>query len=121
MRSLSQAAEMLYISAVIVAEIRLDIARVAEPGRRIERNDWFKLSARPVFERGVRPVSEGNMLHWRLPTEEGRRIGQTISQRDLMIVATALEYGPAIGSSVTWICEKARVLAALERPATARL
>ena len=112
---------MLYISPVIVAEIRLDIERVAEPGRRTESNDRHTLSALPIFERGVLPVSEGTMLHWRSPTEEGRRTRHYISQADLIIAATALECGPAIVSSVTSVYKKVRVLAAIARPATARL
>jgi hypothetical protein len=92
---------MLYISAVILAEIRLDIERVAEPGRR---------------------TSEGNMLQWRLPIGEGGKTGHDCSQPDLMIGATAPEYGPAIVSSVTSSNrEKARVPAATARPAAAAL
>jgi predicted nucleic acid-binding protein len=109
MRSLSQPAEMLYISAVILAEIRLDIERVAGPGRRPERNDWRTLRARPMFERRVLPVSEGNMLRWRLLIEKGRKTVQAISQTDLMSGAIALEYGLAVVSSVTSDYEKARV------------
>jgi toxin FitB len=86
---------MLYISAVIVAEIRLDIERVANSGRRTESGDRYTLSARPMFARRVLPVSEGNMLRWRLPAEEGRRTEHHISQPDLMIGATALEHGGA--------------------------
>jgi predicted nucleic acid-binding protein len=99
-RSLSQPAEMLYISAVILAEIRLDIERVAEPGRR---------------------TSEGNMLQWRLPIGEGRKTGRDFSQPDLMIGATALGYGPAVVSNVSSIYEKASVLAATARPAAVAL
>jgi hypothetical protein len=92
---------MLYISAVILAEIRLDIERVAEPGRR---------------------TSEGNMLQWRLPIGEGGKTGHGFSQSDLMIGATELEYGPAIVSSVTSSNrEKARVPAVTARPAAAAL
>jgi toxin FitB len=89
---------MLYISAVIVAEIRLDIERVANSGRRTESGDRYTLSARPMFARRVLPVSEGNMLRWRLPAEEGRRTEHHISQPDLMIGATALEHGLTIVS-----------------------
>ncbi len=91
---------MLYISAVIVAEIRLDIERVAEPGRR---------------------TSEGDMLQWRLPIGDGGRTGHDFSQPDLMIGATALEYGPALVSRVTSDYEKARVPASTARLAAAGL
>jgi hypothetical protein len=87
-RSLSQPAEILYISAVILAEIRLDIERVAEPGRR---------------------TSEGDMLQWRLPIGEGCGTGRDFSQPDPMIGATGPEYDPAVVSRVTSDYEKARV------------
>jgi len=111
---------MLYISPVIVAEIRLDIERVAEgTAHRKQRSAHVERAA--DLERGVLPVSEGTMLHRRSPTEEGRRTRHYISQADLIIAATALEYGPAIVSIVTSVYEKVRVLAAIARAATARL
>jgi hypothetical protein len=91
---------MLYISPVILAEIRPDIERVAEPGRR---------------------TSEGNMLQWRLPIGEGGETGHGFSQPDLMIGATAPEYGPAVISNVSSSYEKARVFAATARLAAAAL
>jgi toxin FitB len=100
---------MPYISAVILAEIRLDIEGVAEPGRRIGRNHWRAPKARPKFGRGVLPVSEGNMLQWRLPIEERRRTGHRSSKPDLIIEPIAQAYGPALVSSVTSDYEKARV------------
>jgi predicted nucleic acid-binding protein len=108
-RSLSQPTEMLYISAVILAEIRLDIEGVAESGRRLGRNVWRAPKARPKFRRGMLPVSEGNMLRWRLPIEEGRRNAHRSSKPDLIIGPTAKVYGPALVSSVTSDYEKARV------------
>jgi hypothetical protein len=91
---------MLYISAVIVAEIRLDIERIAEPGRR---------------------TSEGDMLQWRLPIGEGGGTRHDFSQPDLMIGGTALDYGTAVVSSVTSDYEKVRLPAATAWPAAAWL
>ena len=87
---------MLYISAVIVAEIRLDIERIAEPGRR---------------------TSEGDMLQWRLPIGEGGGTRHDFSQPDLMIGGSALDYGTAVVSSVTSDYEKVRLPAATAWPA----
>ena len=39
------------------------------------------------------PVSEDVMFKWRLLVEEGRKVGHTFSQPDLIIAATALQYG----------------------------
>jgi hypothetical protein len=99
-RSLSQPAEMLYINPVILAEIRLDIERVAEPGRR---------------------TSEGNMLQWRLPIGEGGKTGHGFSEPNLMIGATAPEYGPAVVSSVTSSNRERTRVPAAARPAAAAL
>ena len=101
--------EMLYISSVTLAEIRFRIELVAEPGRRAELNDWLTHRVRPMFERRVLPVSEDVMLKWRLLIEEGRKIGHTFSQPDLIIGATALEYGLTVVSRDTSDYEKARV------------
>jgi hypothetical protein len=112
---------MLYISAVIVVEFGLDIERVAEPGRRTERNDRRTLSARPMFERRALPVSEGKMHERRLPIGEGRKTGHDFSQPDRMIGGSAPEFGPAVVSSVTSDYEKVRLPAATAWPAAAWL
>ena len=103
---------MLYISAVIVAEIRLDIERVADTGRRTESGNRHTLSARPMLARRVLPVSEGNMLQRRLPAGERRGTEHHISQPDLMIGVTALEHGLTLVSRDAGDDEKTRVPAA---------
>jgi toxin FitB len=100
---------MLYIGAVIVAEIRLDIERMAEPWTVHQRRRSAPLSARPMFERRVLPISEGNMLQWRLLIEEGRKIMHTFSQPDPIIGATALEHGLTVVSKDASDYEKARM------------
>ena len=101
--------DMLYISSVTLAEIRFGIELVAEPGRRAALNDWLTHKIRPMFERRVLPVSEDVMLKWRLLIEEGRKVGHTFSQPDLIIGATALEHGLTVVSRNTSKYEKARV------------
>jgi predicted nucleic acid-binding protein len=101
--------DMLYISSVTLAEIRFGIELVAEPGRRAALNDWLTHKIRPMFERRVLPVSEDVMLKWRLLIEEGRKVGHTFSQPDLIIGATALEHGLTVVSRNTSEYEKARV------------
>lgn len=63
---------------------------------------------RPLFEQRVCPISEDVMLKWRLLVEEGRRIGHTFSQPDLIIAATALEHGLTIVTRNTVDYEKAK-------------
>ena len=101
--------DILYISSVTLAEIRFGIELVAEPGRRAELTNWLTHRVLPMFERRVLPVSEDVVLKWRLLVEEGRKIGHTFSQPDLIIGATALEHGLTVASRDISDYEKARV------------
>jgi toxin FitB len=85
--------EQLYISVVTVAEIRFGVELVAEPARRIELGQWLDHNVRPMFDGRVLPITEEIMLKWRLLVEEGRKLGHTFSQPDLIIAATALHHG----------------------------
>jgi toxin FitB len=104
-----QPLESLHISSVTLAEIRFGIALMADAGRRAELNDWLAHKVRPMFEQRVLPVTEDIMFKWRLLVEDGRRIGHTFSQPDLIIAATALEHGLTLVSRNTSDYEKARV------------
>lgn len=88
-----QPLEQLYTSAVVFAEIRSGIELVADPGKRAALHDWLAHQLRPQFEDRVLPVSEDVMFKWRLLVEQGRKIGHTFSQPDLIIAATALQHG----------------------------
>ena len=88
-----QPLEQLYTSAVVFAEIRFGIELVADPGKRAALHDWLAHQLRPQFEDRVLPVSEDVMFKWRLLVEQGRQIGHTFSQPDLIIAATALRHG----------------------------
>ena|SRR5436305_289089 len=83
----------LYVSTVTLAEIRFGIELVDEPNRRAELNDWLTNKVRPMFDRRVLQVTEDILLKWRLLVEEGRKIGHTFSQPDLIIASTAIHYG----------------------------
>jgi predicted nucleic acid-binding protein len=54
-------------------------------------------------------VTEDIMFRWRLLVEDGRKVGHTFSQPDLIIAATALEHGLTLVSRDTSEYEKARV------------
>lgn len=88
--------DQLYISIVTLAEIRFGIELVAEPGRRATLNDWLTHKVRPMFDGRVLAISEDIMLKWRLLVEEGRKVGHTFSQPDLIITATAIHHGLTI-------------------------
>ena len=89
----AQSLELLYVSAVTLAEIRFGIEVVADATKRAELNDWLAHKVRPMFEQRVLPVTEEIMFKWRLLVEDGRKAGYTFSQPDLIIAAAALHHG----------------------------
>jgi predicted nucleic acid-binding protein len=89
----SQPLESLFISTVTFAEIRFGIEAIGDPIRRAELNDWLQHRVRPMFDQRILEVSEDVMFKWRLLVEEGRKVGHTFSQPDLIIAATALQHG----------------------------
>jgi len=105
----AQPLEELHISAVTLAEIRFGIEILPEVTRRSELNNWLTHKVRPMFEHRVLPISEDIMLKWRLLVEEGRKIGHTFSQPDLIIAATGLHHGLTIVSRDTNDYTKARI------------
>lgn len=105
----AQPLDRLFISVVTLAEIRFGIEIVSDAVRRAELTDWLNHKVRPTFEQRVLPISEDAMLKWRLLVEEGRRSGHTFSQPDLIIAATALEYGLTVVTRDAGDYDKARV------------
>ena len=89
----AQPLELLYVSAVTLAEIRFGIEVVTDATKRAELNEWLAHKVRPMFEQRVLPVTEDIMFKWRLLVEDGRKAGYTFSQPDLIIAATALHHG----------------------------
>jgi toxin FitB len=105
----AQPLDGLFISSVTLAEIRFGIELVDDAGRRAVLNDWLAHKMRPMFDQRVLPVTEDVMLKWRLLVEDGRKAGHTFSQPDLIIAATALEYGLTVVSRDTTDYERAGV------------
>ena len=105
----AQPLEELHISTVTLAEIRFGIEVLPEVTRRSELNNWLTHKVRPMFEHRVVPISEDIMLKWRLLVDEGRKIGHTFSQPDLIIAATGHHHGLTIVSRDTSDYVKARV------------
>ena len=101
--------EHFYVSAVTFAEIRFGIEMVADAGRRAELGDWLAHKVRPMFEQRVLAISEDIMFKWRLLVEEGRKARHTFAQPDLIIAATALDYGLTVVSRDVSDYRKARV------------
>jgi len=104
-----QPLESLHISVVTLAEIRFGIEVLPDVTRRSELNDWLTHKVRPMFEQRVLPITEDVMVKWRLLVEEGRKIGRTFSQPDLIVGATAQHHGLTIVSRDTSDYEKAHL------------
>jgi predicted nucleic acid-binding protein len=94
----AQPLERLYVSSVTFAEIRFGIELVTDANRRAELNDWLAHRLRPMFEQRVLAITEDIMFKWRLLVEDGRKVGHTFSQPDLIIAATALHHGLTVVS-----------------------
>jgi hypothetical protein len=104
----AQPIEQLYVSSVTLAEIRFCIEMLPDVSRRVELNDWLTLKVRPMFEQRILAVTEGVMFKWRLLVEEGRKIGDTFSQPDLIIAATGIHHGLTVVAQDTADFAKAR-------------
>jgi hypothetical protein len=94
---------------VTFAEIRFGIELVTEANRRAELNDWLTNKVRPMFEQRVIAISEDVIFKWRLLVEEGRKVGHTFSQPDLIIAAAALHHGLTVVSRDVSDYQKAHV------------
>lgn len=105
----AQPLEALHVSAATLAEIRFGIELVADAGRRAELATWLTHKVRPMFEHRILPISEDVMLTWHLLVEEGRKSGHTFSQPDLIIAATAAQYGLTVVSRDVSEFERAKV------------
>jgi toxin FitB len=105
----AQPLELLYISTVTLAEIRFGIELLPDVAHRCELNDWLAHKVRPMFEQRVLAITEDIMFKWRLMVEEGRKVGHTFSQPDLIIAATGQHHGLTIVSRDTADYVKAQV------------
>ena len=96
-----QPLDLLYVSTVTFAEIRFGIEAFSDASRRAALNEWLTHRLRPMFEQRILPITEDITLKWRLLLEDGRKMGHTFSQPDLIIAATALHHGLTIVSRDT--------------------
>jgi predicted nucleic acid-binding protein len=85
--------EAIFLSDVIVAEIRFGIESVSNALRRDRLSLWLETAIRPMFAGRILPVTEDICLRWRLLMEAGRRQGYAFPQPDALIAATAAQHG----------------------------
>lgn len=100
----------LYISSVTLAEIRYGIALSPDIQKRTSLQEWLSFQIRPMFDpERTLSVTEEVLLRWRMLMEDGRRIGHTFSQPDLLIAAIAINHGLTVVNRDVGQFEKARV------------
>jgi predicted nucleic acid-binding protein len=105
----AQPLNALYISVVSIAEIRFGIELQQDVTRRAALNEWLTLTLRRAFAWRILPATEDILLKWRTLMEDGRKIGHTYSHPDLVLAATALQYGLTVVTRDRSDFQKARV------------
>ena len=85
--------DRLYVSDVVIAEIRFGIDNSQSSVRRDKLATWLSAIIRPMFASRILPVTEDILLRWRWLLETGRRDGYTFEQSDALIAATAAHHG----------------------------
>jgi toxin FitB len=90
--------DQVYVSVVSLAELRYGVELVTDAARRADLKDWLTNVIRPMFNHRVIPITEDIMVKWRLMVEEGRKSGNTFSQPDLIIAASAAHHGITVVS-----------------------
>lgn len=78
-----------YLSRVTVAEIRLGIERVSDPGFQAELEAWLKDGVRLWFGDRILDIDEEILLIWRRLVHDGQKAGYTYAQPDALIAAMA--------------------------------
>ena len=84
--------DKLFISTVVLVEIRYGISTESSFEKRDSLNNWLEKTIEPFFAGRTLPVSEPVLLRWLTLMEFGRKRGRTYSQPDLLLAATALEH-----------------------------
>jgi predicted nucleic acid-binding protein len=92
----AQAPELVHLSRITIAEIRVWIEQQASQRLRQQLETWLYEELRPWFRERILEVDEEVILEWRRIVQRGRRVGQTFSQPDLFIAATAAVVGLAV-------------------------
>jgi toxin FitB len=85
--------EALFLSEVVIAEIRFGAENVDKPARRVSLLNWLKNEVRPSFAGRILPVSEDVLVRWRWIVQASRRKGYTFDQSDALVAATASHHG----------------------------
>jgi toxin FitB len=82
----------LYLSDIVIAEIRFGIESGSDADRRNQLKAWLEGIIRPMYAGRILPLTENTLLRWRLMLEICRKGGHTVGEPDLMLAATAAEH-----------------------------
>ena len=85
--------DAMFLSEVVIAEIRFGAENAKNPGRREALLRWLKDDVRPNFMHRILPITEDILLRWRWIVEMSRRQGYTFDQSDALLAATASHHG----------------------------
>jgi predicted nucleic acid-binding protein len=83
----------LFLSDIVIAEIRFGAENALHPSRRAAVLAWLQHDVRPRFADRILPLTEDILLRWRWIVELSRRKGYTFEQSDALLAATALQHG----------------------------
>ncbi len=87
----------LYISVLSLAEITYGIELSEDAQKRAALQEWLTVKVRPMFDPArTLAVTEDIMFEWRVMLEQGRKMGHTFSQPDLIIAASAAHHGMTV-------------------------
>ena len=85
--------DTLFITDIVIAEIRFGIERVTNTQRREQLSRWLKNVIRPMFAGRILSLTEDVLLQWRLMADASRRSGYTYPEPDFLLAATAAYHG----------------------------
>ena len=81
--------DAMFLSDVVIAEIRFGIESAPDVVRRETLLKWLNIDIRRTFAGRIVPVTEDILVRWRWIIEAGRRKGYTFEQSDALLAATA--------------------------------
>jgi predicted nucleic acid-binding protein len=86
----------LYLSDIVVAEIRFGIETTSDVTRRNRLAAWLEDIVRPMYAGRILPLTEATLLRWRLMLETCRKRGAAVAEPDLMLAALAAEHAMTV-------------------------
>ena len=83
--------DLLFLSAITLAELRRGVERMTPGSRRTRLEDWLTTDMRLRFEHRVLAVDEDIADQWGRVVAQSEAIGRPISSMDAFLAATAIQ------------------------------